>query len=236
MTKLATRSVDLELMDDLQCKGQVVDQSLYELDVINKWLGGNQVTIDSISSLLDSTDKQRPLVIADIGCGSGDMVTRIARWGSQTGRQLKVVGIDANPNIIDYARKKSYGLDNISFEVMNVLEDTFASNRFDIVVATLFMHHFTNDQLIRLFRLLNDQTRIGFVVNDIHRHALAFHSIRLLTALFSRSPMVKHDGPLSVQRAFTRSDLKSILSNAGIKNYTLQWRWAFRWQLIVKSS
>jgi ubiquinone/menaquinone biosynthesis C-methylase UbiE len=236
MTKLATRSVDLELMDDLQCKGQVVDQSLYELDVINKWLGGNQVTINSISSLLDSTDKQRPLVIADIGCGSGDMVTRIARWGSQTGRQLKVVGIDANPNIIDYARKKSYGLDNISFEVMNVLEDTFASNRFDIVVATLFMHHFTNDQLIRLFRLLNDQTRIGFVVNDIHRHALAFHSIRLLTALFSRSPMVKHDGPLSVQRAFTRSDLKSILSNAGIKNYTLQWRWAFRWQLIVKSS
>jgi ubiquinone/menaquinone biosynthesis C-methylase UbiE len=223
-------------MDDLQCKGQVVDQSLHELDVINKWLGGNQVTIDSISSLLDSTDKQRELVIADIGCGSGDMVTRIARWGSEAGRQLKVIGIDANPNIIDYARKKSHGLNNVSFEVMNVLEGTFALNRFDIVVATLFMHHFTNDQLIRLFRLLNDQTRIGFVVNDIHRHALAFHSIRLLTTLFSRSPMVKHDGPLSVQRAFTRSDLKTILSKAGIKNYTLQWRWAFRWQLIVKSS
>jgi 2-polyprenyl-3-methyl-5-hydroxy-6-metoxy-1,4-benzoquinol methylase len=236
MTGLATRSHDLELMDDLLCRGEVVDQSLHELDVINRWLGGNQVTIDGVSELLSKAEKDKPVLIADIGCGSGDMVMRIARWGAKAGRKLKVIGIDANPNIVEYARRKCHGHDNVSFDVMNVLDQSFALHKFDIVVATLFMHHFTNDQLIRLFRSLNEQTRIGFVVNDIHRHPIALHSIRMLTSLFSRSEMVKHDGPLSVRRAFKRSELKAILSKAGITNYSLGWRWAFRWKLIVWST
>jgi ubiquinone/menaquinone biosynthesis C-methylase UbiE len=235
MTQLATRSVDQELMDDLMCKGEVVDRSLHELDVINKWLGGNQVTIDGLSRLFSTVKKGRPIVIADIGCGSGDMVMRILRWGLKEGRKPEVVGIDANPNIVSYARAKCRDYPDVSFKVMNVLDDEFARQRFDVVVATLFMHHFTNEQLTKLFRKLRDQTRIGFVVNDIHRHPVAFHSIRLLTSIFSRSEMVKHDGPLSVQRAFKKSDLKNILSNAGIEDYSLKWKWAFRWQLIVRS-
>jgi 2-polyprenyl-3-methyl-5-hydroxy-6-metoxy-1,4-benzoquinol methylase len=235
MTRLAERSVEPELMDDLRCEGTVVDQTLHELDVINRWLGGNHVTIDGLEELLAHTDRKTPLTIADLGCGSGDMVTRIARWGSASGRNVDVVGIDANPNIVEYARKKASGVDRVSFEAMNVLDEAFARRRFDVVVATLFMHHFTDEQLAKLLRSLKAQTTIGFVINDIHRHPIAYHSIRLLTALFSRSPMVKHDGPLSVQRAFKRSEWKEILSKAGTSVYSLKWRWAFRWQLVVKS-
>jgi hypothetical protein len=117
-----------------------------------------------------------------------------------------------------------------------VMDPGFATTKFDIVVATLFMHHFTNEQLIRFFRSLKDQTKIGFVINDIHRHFLALHSIRLLTSIFSKSPMVKNDAPLSVRRAFTREDLVTILADAGITTYSLKWKWAFRWQLIVRST
>lgn len=235
MSSLATRSSDPELMDDLTSGGQAMDRTLNELDVINRWLGGNHVTIDGLSRLLSGTDKSRPLVVADIGCGSGEMTSLIARWGNNTGRELKVVGVDANPNIIRFAEEKCRDQRSISFKVLNVLDAEFTGQKFDVVVATLFMHHFTNRQLVDFFRSLRHQTRIGFIVNDIHRHTIALHSIRLLTALLSRSSMVKNDAPLSVRRAFTRADLVGILSEAGITTYSLKWKWAFRWQLIVRS-
>ncbi|MBA4057205.1 MAG: SAM-dependent methyltransferase, partial [Marivirga sp.] len=72
-----------------------------------------------------------------------------------------------------------------------------------------------------------------FIINDIHRHSLAYYSIRLLTKVFSKSSMVKFDAPLSVRRAFTKKELLEILNEAGIKKYTIQWKWAFRWQVLV---
>jgi ubiquinone/menaquinone biosynthesis C-methylase UbiE len=236
MNTFTTRSSDPELMDDLTAGGLAMDRTLNELDVINRWLGGNNVTIDGLSKLLSTTDRSRPLVITDIGCGSGEMTSLIAQWGQKAGRDLKLIGIDANPHIIRFAKEKCRTQSNISFEVMNVLEPEFTRQRSDVVVATLFMHHFTNHQLIGLFRILMNQSRIGFIVNDIHRHPIALHSIRWLTALFSKSQMVKNDAPLSVRRAFTRRDLETILSDAGITTYTLKWKWAFRWQLVVRST
>jgi hypothetical protein len=100
-------------------------------------------------------------------------------------------------------------------------------------LATLFLHHFTNNQLINLFIQIKKQAIVGVLVNDIHRHPLAYYSIRWLTTLFSKSKMVKYDAPLSVRRAFKKSEFKMILSKSGIKSYNLQWQWAFRWRLII---
>jgi hypothetical protein len=116
---------------------------------------------------------------------------------------------------------------------MNVLGEEFKKRKFDIVLSTLFFHHFSSRQLIEFFKQLKDQVSIGFIINDIHRHWFAYHSIKLITKFFSRSPMVKSDAPLSVLRAFSRDDLITILTSAGIKNYEIRWRWAFRWQVIV---
>jgi 2-polyprenyl-3-methyl-5-hydroxy-6-metoxy-1,4-benzoquinol methylase len=236
MTSLEVRSEEPEMMDDLNCGGEVVDQSLRELDFINRWLGGNNVTITGVARLLEGRNKAMPVTIADIGCGGGEMIHKLAVWSRRQGMNFVMTGIDANPGIIRYAEENTLPGQDISFRVMNVLDPSFAQQRFDIVVATLFMHHFTREQLIELFRKLNAQTSIGFVVNDIHRHFLAYHSIRILTRLFSRSAMVIHDAPLSVRRAFSRRDLEDILKHAGIVRYTLAWKWAFRWQLVVNTT
>jgi hypothetical protein len=74
---------------------------------------------------------------------------------------------------------------------------------------------------------------VGFIINDIHRHWLAYYSIKLLTRIFSRSMMVRFDAPLSVLRAFRKKELEVILRNAGISNFKIKWMWAFRWQVIV---
>ena len=233
MTRFDRRSMNIEIMDDLQCSGDVVHQTLRELETINKFLGGNNVTLDGLRSLLKNIPQPTEITIADWGCGSGDMLKRMADWGRKNHRKLHLVGIDANPNIIAFAIDNCRGYPEIEFEPINIFSDDFRGRKYDVVTATLFTHHFTDDELVNLLRFAMSQVRVGIVINDIHRHWLAYRSIRLLTRLFSKSEMVKFDAPLSVLRSFRRQDWEMLLSKAGIRNFTLRWKWAFRWQIVI---
>jgi 2-polyprenyl-3-methyl-5-hydroxy-6-metoxy-1,4-benzoquinol methylase len=144
------------------------------------------------------------------------------------------MGVDANSHIVDYAKNHSKESSNISFQSVSVFSQEFKEQKFDIVLATLFMHHFTDAELVALFSSLKKQSKF-IIMNDIHRHPLAYHSIKLLTDLFSQSAMVKFDAPLSVLRAFSKNELKDILQRAGITDFSLNWKWAFRWQLIIRT-
>jgi 2-polyprenyl-3-methyl-5-hydroxy-6-metoxy-1,4-benzoquinol methylase len=232
MISLTTRSNETEIMDNLECEGKVVDQTLRELEFINRWLGGNKITLSGISELLKRTN-QREVTVADVGCGGGDMLKLIAAWSKKNQINSSLIGIDANPSIIQFARSNCKGVANLSFETQNVLSPEFEKKRYDIIVATLFTHHFTNAELVAMLAHWASQARLGIVVNDLHRHPFAYHSIKWLTQLFSKSSMVKYDAPLSVRRGFLRQELEDILRQANIVNYTLKWRWAFRWQLVI---
>jgi 2-polyprenyl-3-methyl-5-hydroxy-6-metoxy-1,4-benzoquinol methylase len=228
---LETRSEEKELMDDLSAGGHVIDQTLHELDIINKFLGGNQITINGIKSLYNGVFPDK-FSIADLGCGSGEMLANVQRWALKNNIETNLMGIDANPNVIKYAKHK-HGELGIEFLARNIFEPLFAKRRFDVILATLFTHHFTNNQLVFLIQQWFQQVSTGIVINDLHRHALAYKSIAFLTKSFSKSNMVIEDAPLSVARGFLKNDWEEILEGAGIKNYTLRWRWAFRWELII---
>ncbi len=233
MPSFKNRSEEIEIMDNLLCNGEVVHQTLRELETINTLLGGNYVTINGIKKLL--TKKiSRNVSIADLGCGGGDILKLISKWGQQNNYLFKLTGIDANPHIIAFAKNKCKEYPTIDFKPANIFSDSFKNFSFDIAVATLFTHHFTDDELVHLLKTLKQQAKIGIVINDLNRHWLAYYSIKILTQIFSKSSMVKYDAPLSVLRAFKKHELTSILSKAGISNYSLNWKWAFRWQLIIK--
>lgn len=224
-------------MDDLSCSGEVVEQTLRELDVINRLLGGNAVTLSGLKQLsAHYRDAATPLTIADLGCGSGDLLRRFARYARKEKIPVRLIGVDANPSIIAYARAHSGDYPEISYVALNILSPEFATHTYDIICGTLFFHHFDDATLIRLLPQLMRQARLGVLINDIHRHPFAYHSIRWLTALFSSSAMVRYDAPLSVRRAFTRSDWTRIFHNAGISTYSLRWRWAFRWKIVLFSA
>lgn len=225
------RSYQKELMDDLGSSGEVIEQTLRELETINRLLGGNQVTTNGLNAL--TTGKvDNTITIADLGCGGGDILKLVSTWASKKGLSVELVGFDANPHIVDYAKKNCSQFDNITFEVQDIFSEEFKERQFDIIICTLFTHHFHENDLIRIFKQFKSQAKTGVVINDLHRHWLAYYSIKLLTQLFSKSEMVKYDGPLSVKRAFTKNDLKDILTKADISSYQLVWKWAFRWQLV----
>lgn len=227
---LEQRSEEIEIMDDLSISGEVVDQTLRELNTINKRLGGNQISVLAFKRLVEKTNKK--VTLADLGCGGGDIMTEMANWCRKKKIDASFVGIDANPNIIAYAEKNTESYSEITYQSINIFSETFTSQKFDLIHCCLFIHHFTSEQLVALFKQFKAQSRIGVIINDLHRHQLAYRSISLLTGLFSKSAMVKNDAAVSVARGFKRRELEEILSRAGIGDYKLSWQWAFRWKLV----
>jgi 2-polyprenyl-3-methyl-5-hydroxy-6-metoxy-1,4-benzoquinol methylase len=234
MPDFSKRSDDVEIMDDLACAGEVVHQTLREIENINRLLGGNYVTVDGVKKVLRNAKEKRVLNVTDLGCGGGDLLKLIRKWALKHGVKLTYTGVDANPNIVAYAQTHTSGEPPIEFKTVDILSEEFRQQNFDIVIGTLFFHHFSSDQLASFFRQLKNQTSTGIVINDLHRHWFAYYAIKWLTQLFSRSSMVKYDAPLSVMRAFQKKELQEIMRRAGIEHYTLRWMWAFRWQVVIR--
>jgi 2-polyprenyl-3-methyl-5-hydroxy-6-metoxy-1,4-benzoquinol methylase len=227
---LKLRSNELELMDDLTLSGEELRKNLQELETINKWLGGYKVVIDALDKV--TTPANQTIYIADIGCGAGDTLKQVASWARKRNLRVKLTGIDANDFMVQYARDSCASYPEIHIAQHDVFSSKFASHKFDIIICSLFCHHFTDAQLVKMFSQLYEQANSAVIINDLHRHWLAYYSIKYLTAAFSDSRLVKNDAPLSVWRAFKRNDLKLLVQKAGIKNHMLKWMWAFRWQLI----
>jgi ubiquinone/menaquinone biosynthesis C-methylase UbiE len=170
-----------------------------------------------------------------LGSGGGDTLRQIARWARRRRVPVELVGIDANAFMLDYAAAKAHAYSEIRFQQADIFAPDFARQPFDILTASLFCHHFSDQQLVQMLARWHQQAGLAVVVNDLHRHPLAYHSIRWLTRLLGGSRLVRHDAPLSVARAFTRPELQALLVAAGITRYTLRWRWAFRWQLVISA-
>ena len=217
-------------MDNLDCFGPIVDQTLAELDYINYWLGGDWISLKGLQKFINRS--KRPFSIIDLGCGSGTLLSKMAK---KYQNQLKSgVGIDANGYILKYARNYQKIFKQLSFMQLNVLDTADKNFNCDILHASLFLHHFSHDELVVLFKIFRHQVRQGMIISDLHRHWLAFYGIKFLTRWFSKSTMVQNDGPLSVMRGFRRKEWIKIFEESYITNYKIRWKWAFRWQIIIK--
>lgn len=223
-------------MDDLNLASDALRRNLDELETINTWLGGYGPVLQALDHLRPRFPAGRPLRLADLGSGGGDTLRHIARWARRRHVAVELVGIDANAFMIDYARNKARAYPEISFQQQDIFSPEFQRQPFDILTCSLFCHHFSDDNLVRLLAQWQAQAKVAVVINDLHRHPLAYYSIWLLTRLFRGSHLVQNDAPLSVARAFRRHDWQQLLRQAGLSAYSLRWRWAFRWQLILAGS
>lgn len=221
-----------ELMDDFSIGGELLKDTLNKLEKINRWLGGNRVSINALKSILKDHPKEIELKIVDIGCGHGDILRDVAKFGREKGYSMKLIGIDANPSAINYANELSLQFPELSFVSEDIFSENFKKREFDIVMSTLFLHHFKEEQLVSFLRNTLDQTKIGIVVNDLHRHRLAYYLFMLLS-IFIKNKMIVNDGLISVLRGFKRKDLIRISQKLKVQPQ-ITWKWAFRYQWIIK--
>jgi 2-polyprenyl-3-methyl-5-hydroxy-6-metoxy-1,4-benzoquinol methylase len=228
MTSFQQRSYQKELLDRNDIPFEDIKRNMEELDFINRKLGGHDITLDGIVALLKpQMIFNSKLAVVEIGCGGGDNLRAIRNWAERIHLPLTLTGIDINPECIAYARqlKRNRGIDFVESDYRQVAFD----KKPDIIFSSLFCHHFTEEELVFMLQWMKQNSEIGFFINDLHRHWLAFYSIKILTRFFSKSYLVKNDAPLSVKRGFKKREWRQLLNEAGIHNFNCQWRWAFRW-------
>lgn len=221
-----------ELMDDFSIGGDLLRDTLDKLENINRWLGGNLMTVRALKKVLKNHPKEQELTIADIGCGHGDILRDVAKFGRKNGYKMKLIGMDANPTAIAYANELSTEFSELSFKTEDIFSEEFKNRKFDVVLATLFLHHFKEEQLVSFLENTLKQTKIAVVVNDLHRHKLAYYLFMLLS-VFIKNNMIIEDGLTSVLRGFKRNDLVRISKKLKVKSQ-VSWKWAFRFQWILR--
>ncbi len=224
------RTYRQELLDRNDIPFADIRQNMRELDFINTWLGGHAITLAGLKKLIGGI---QPVRICEIGCGGGDNLRALQSWCRRKSIEASFIGIDINPDCIAVAAelKVSTGWQLINSDYRAVQFDQAP----DIIFSSLFCHHFTEAELVGQLQWMQQHARIGFFINDLHRHVLAYHSIKWLTRIFSRSYLVKHDAPLSVARSFVKKEWAALFEQAGITNFSIGWRWAFRWLIVVHS-
>jgi SAM-dependent methyltransferase len=226
MLRFEKRSYQKELLDGVDIPFKDIKKNMSELNIINQYLGGHHITISGLSKLLSGSNN-REYTILEVGCGGGDNLRVVKRWADKNKITVALFGVDINAECIQYAIEIN-GNREYTW-IYSDYKNLVFEEKPDIIYSSLFLHHFNDMELIGMIKWMYDNSRIGFFINDLHRHPLAYYSIKALTRAFSKSYLVKNDAPLSVLRAFTRNDWETLFSMANIPITTLNWKWAFRW-------
>lgn len=227
------RTNEAEIMDDFQMEGASLEEALDKIARINQLLGGNQLTLQGIKSLIKNIDASRELTIVDVGCGNGDMLRYIAQFGKSNSFKFKLIGIDANAFTIKHAQNLSSNFDSISYKCEDIFNDDFQNLKYDILLCTLTLHHFKDEEILNLMKVFYSNSKIGIVINDLHRSKVAYRLFQLICMIFGLNRMSKYDGLISILRGFKKEEIQSFSKQLGFKKYTLQWKWAFRYQWII---
>ena len=207
---------------------------LSDLKYVNKWLGGNKVTLDGIEKLLLGNSKKESITILDIGCGDGEMLRNCVKYAENNNLKLKCIGVDFNKNILEYAENQSRDFPNIKFQKVDVFLDEELIPNCDIAICTLFLHHFNEERISELLYTLLKKSNNGLVINDLQRSRMAFNLFKILSKLFLKTKTAKYDGLVSIARGFKKSELEHISKKIPNQKSEIHWRWAFRYQWIIK--
>lgn len=222
------RSDKKELLDQENIPEMDLYLNLKELNVINNLLGGYSITFNALRKILD---KSKSYTLVDIGSGGGDTLKKISKWSDKNNYDLNLFGIDLKESCINYSIK------NNQHEALTFICDDYRNAskhilKIDIVHACLFCHHLTNENIIQLIKFCKEQNAV-LVINDLERNPIAYYAIKWLTYFFSKSYLVKNDAPLSVLRGFKKREWVDIIKQSGATKYSVNYKWAFRHEVIV---
>jgi 2-polyprenyl-3-methyl-5-hydroxy-6-metoxy-1,4-benzoquinol methylase len=162
------------------------------------------------------------------------MLRALADYATNNNLNFKLIGIDANQFTINHAKELSKQYPNITYQCEDIFDDKFKDLKCDIVLCTLTLHHFKDAEIIKLVSVFNENASIGIVINDLQRSAVAYRLFQVLCFVFRLNKMSKEDGLVSILRGFKKAEIENFSKTLGFKKYTIQWKWAFRYQWIIE--
>jgi 2-polyprenyl-3-methyl-5-hydroxy-6-metoxy-1,4-benzoquinol methylase len=227
------RSSKQELMDDFSQGGESLREALRHLRRLNRIFAAAGPALYGVERLWREAGCPDSLQLLDIGAGSGDINQRLLRWSEKAGVKLRIRVADVTMEACEEARqlyKEEPRMEVVRQDVFKLEE-----NCADMVTASQFLHHFSPQELPDVVHCMLRASRYGVVINDIHRHSIAWGAVWLATRLVSNNPYIRHDGPLSVAKGFRALDWEELQRalGAGVK-LEHAWRPLFRYAVTVR--
>ena len=211
MTSLASRRIAEEQMDDPALDPAVYAAVLTDLARLNTLLMTPRPTLAFLRRALA---ERRRFRLLDVGYGHGDMLRAIARWAARRQLSADLVGVDLNAKIRDVATAATPADLGIDFRTGDYADT--AGEGWDFVISSSVTHHMTDAEIHAFLRFMEGEAAMGWIVNDIHRHAFAYYSFPLLCRIIGWHRMVREDGRLSIARSFRPADWRRLIAESGI--------------------
>ena len=230
---MKTRSLIPELMDDPKLDEDRLQAALKDVTLVNRYLGGQQVTIDGMKHFTGKFP-QKTYSIVDFGCGDGAMLRKIADYARKMKLDFQLLGLDLNEISIALAKSKSVDYPEIEYLQKDILELNQDGFGCDVFTSTLTMHHFTDVEIEAFLKQFLSISKLGVVINDLQRSRIAYVLFKVFSTVFMKTHIARHDGLISIKRAFTKNELLTFTQKLPLESYKLKWRWAFRYLWILE--
>ncbi len=222
-----TRSHQLERLDTGDYTTAEYDVCLSELRFINRWIGDIWALRKTLLREIEQADL-REFSVLDVGAGSGELLREIAKYAKKTKRNAKLFGLEYNELSANSIVSESKNFNEISAIRGDGFSLPFADNSFDYTICSLFTHHFTDENVVKLLLEMKRVSQRGIFVIDLHRHTIAYALYKVFCVAFSISRLVREDGSLSVLRGFKPNELKDLAKQVKLENASVERHFPFR--------
>jgi ubiquinone/menaquinone biosynthesis C-methylase UbiE len=199
-----------ERLDQSGHAHHILARSLRDVAHANHWFGGTRSLRIALRPFLAPGET---ISLLDVGTGSSEVLLDLVRWAARRGVTIHPVGLDAHREILAVARERAPRLPLVHADMRAL---PFRSRSVDLVLATLVLHHIPDDAQVCALRELSRVARRGVIVAELERHHIHWLGAKLLAATIWRSPLTRHDAPVSVARGYTRQELEALARDAGV--------------------
>lgn len=218
----------LELLD-APVPDRELEVNLRDLARLNRLFGGSWLIRVQVARLLDGVPAGGRVTILDVGTGGADLPKALVRWARRSGRTIRILALDRNGEMLALAHRIFPRYPEIVFLRGDGLSLPMKAEAVDVALASLTLHHMEPAQASALLSELSRAARLGFVVNDLIRSRIAYGLVWVATRLFARSRVSRHDGPLSVLRAYSPSEIGELGRRAGVQGVrVVRYPWLLR--------
>lgn len=229
MRDLKHRCAEDELMDDPSLSEVKLNEALKDISFVNKWLGGNGITVNAVRNIINQYPTKKEWTIADVGCGDGEMLRILSNYFKDSAVTFKFIGIDINEKGLQRARELSTDFKNIRYKNIDILKISEDHVTYDLLISTLTLHHIKEFEILNFLKGMLRRSHYGVIINDLQRSPVAYRLFSIFSRIFIKSPIARNDGLISIASAFKRKDFKRYSQKLGLTTYKITWKWAFRY-------
>jgi 2-polyprenyl-3-methyl-5-hydroxy-6-metoxy-1,4-benzoquinol methylase len=210
------RLIEPELLD--HAGPDEARQNLTDLVRINRYFGGYSTAARVMQEVARPEDA---FTMLDVGAASGD----IGRHLQSIYPRAQIVSLDSKAVNMELASQPKL--------LADAFEPPFEAGSFDYVFSSLFLHHFTDEQVVKLLRGFGELARRAVLVVDLERHVIPWCFLPTTRPFLGWKRITVHDGCISVRAAFTPEELAQMAKQAGLTEIRIaRYRPAFRVALI----